>query len=298
MAMAKPTEIQAKPQGVVTQYYELRFAPPVHNIIMKSIVDLSESLKQQPGFLGLSFKQMVGLSTMVNNFPSAYKGVLRSAYAEAVEDHSLPYFYSLFLRFASYSDAQKINLDTWFQKSIMPQLYLFTSKGKKTDIPVSYYADVFQTIAAGNREAVYTTPTEIKHFLRNQKDIPEQSLITVNNHLAILDKDMESFEQKVLPLLKVAQNTFEPRSDPKNIGQPGDKSNQTYHRAMSTEILRNAFPAGEQRNYMMHGVWESVWDHENSHLDPRFRKAAMPVAAYAVSGPVEPFYQTHLLMNN
>jgi hypothetical protein len=44
----------------------------------------------------------------------------------------------------------------------------------------------------------------------------------------------------------------------------------------------------------MHGVWESYWDHENSHLDQRFKKAAAPVGSYVVKGPVEPFYKTIL----
>ncbi|MGC9351889.1 MAG: twin-arginine translocation signal domain-containing protein, partial [Sulfurovum sp.] len=41
-----------------------------------------------------------------------------------------------------------------------------------------------------------------------------------------------------------------------------------------------------------HGVWENMYDHENSHLDQRFMASAGPVGAYVVSGPVEPFYDT------
>jgi hypothetical protein len=63
---------------------------------------------------------------------------------------------------------------------------------------------------------------------------------------------------------------------------------------MSTEILRKATPDGDLRAYIMHGVWESVWDHENSHLDPRFQQAADPVGAMVAIGPVEPFYRTRV----
>ncbi len=45
----------------------------------------------------------------------------------------------------------------------------------------------------------------------------------------------------------------------------------------------------------MHGVWESVWDHENSHLDARMQEAFGPVGAGVEVGPVEPFYLTRLL---
>ena len=59
--------------------------------------------------------------------------------------------------------------------------------------------------------------------------------------------------------------------------------------------MRNAFPDGSLRAYLMHGVWESVWDHENSHLDRRFKQGSAPVGMGVVVGPVEPFYQTRVL---
>jgi hypothetical protein len=54
---------------------------------------------------------MTGDSTMVKNYPEAYKGVLATADADAVAAHSLPYFYSLFVcalfvRFADYASLQ------------------------------------------------------------------------------------------------------------------------------------------------------------------------------------------------
>ncbi len=92
-------------------------------------------------------------------------------------------------------------------------------------------------------------------------------------------------------LLKVAQNTYQPENYQHN-GLDGTKDNRYYKRAVSTEILRNAFSNGNERNYIMHGTWNSVWDHENSHLDKRFQMAAAPVGSFVINGPVEPFYET------
>ncbi|MDZ7803130.1 hypothetical protein [Thiohalophilus sp.] len=85
--------------------------------------------------------------------------------------------------------------------------------------------------------------------------------------------------------------------EPEGIGQPGSRDNHDYRKALSTEILANTEPCGGLRNYLMHGVWDSVWDHENSHLDERFQQAFMLLAPYVVKGPVEPFYRTMLLGN-
>jgi len=62
--------------------------------------------------------------------------------------------------------------------------------------------------------------------------------------------------------------------------------------------MQNAYANGSTRDYLFHGVWKSVADHENSHVDPRFMKAAGPVGAYVVAGPWEPFYQTMIVHNN
>ncbi|MGC8532860.1 MAG: hypothetical protein ACP5M1_12555, partial [Acidiphilium sp.] len=91
-----------------------------------------------------------------------------------------------------------------------------------------------------------------------------------------------------------AQQTYQPVTASNHLGYAGARDNRYYRKAVSTEILRNAFPDGTLRAYLMHGVWDSVWDHENSHLDPRFLQAAGPVGAAVVIGPVEPFYQTRL----
>ncbi|SCC93359.1 Permease (modular protein) [Thiomonas sp. X19] len=49
--------------------------------------------------------------------------------------------------------------------------------------------------------------------------------------------------------------------------------------AKSAEILRKLQPDSDLRayTYIMHGIWESVWDHENSHIDPHFKTSAAPV---------------------
>lgn len=111
----------------------------------------------------------------------------------------------------------------------------------------------------------------------------------------VADAGHLEWEKLVLPLRKVAQETYQPHDDPNGIGQPGSKDNRLYRKPLSTEILRNAFSDGDLRAYLMHGVWESAWDHENSHLHPRFQAAAGPVGAGVEIGPVEPFYLTRLL---
>jgi len=42
-----------------------------------------------------------------------------------------------------------------------------------------------------------------------------------------------------------------------------------YRKAVTTEILQNLAVEGDTRSYLMHGVWESVWDHENSAIAAR-----------------------------
>jgi hypothetical protein len=81
------------------------------------------------------------------------------------------------------------------------------------------------------------------------------------------------------------------------VGLPGASDNRHYRKALSTEILRNVHADGDLRAYLLHGVWESVWDHENSHLDPRFQAAVAPVGAAVMVGPVEPFYVTRRLVS-
>jgi hypothetical protein len=299
-AVAQTTEpaATAAPEGPVTLYFEFRVADPEHVAAMAALKDRASVWRQAAGFLSLMLKQMSGDSTMVKNYPEDYKGVLAEAYLDGVKNHSQPYFYSLFIRFADYAQLQASQINEDFDRVVLPFLHAVkkTSTGfAKSPQPMSVYRGVFQTIVAGNRAGIYTMTAETTDFLRRPVEDPENSTVTVENHVMVADVGHLEWEKLVLPLLKVAQETHQPKDDPGGIGQPGSKSNRLYRKALSTEILRNAFPDGGLRAYLMHGVWESVWDHENSHLDARFQAAAGPVGAGVEIGPVEPFYLTRLL---
>jgi hypothetical protein len=283
------------PTGAMTFYAEIRVAEPENAALLASIQSQLQTLQSADGFLSMSLKQMTGDSTMVKNYPEAYKGMLATAYVDAVAAHSLPYFYSLFVRFADYGALQSAQVDRWFDAVVAPHLYAYamTPDGpRKTSIALAAYRGLFQTVVAGDRTAIYRQPDEIQAFLRRPVDLPEREYITVENHVMIPDAVLAPFETQTADLLVIAQDTCQPMNDP--IGQPGAADNRYYRKAVSTEILRNAFPDGDLRAYLMHGVWQSVWDHENSHLDSRFQQAAAPVGAMVVGGPVEPFYQTRI----
>ncbi len=283
--------------GAVTYYAEFRVAQPFKSGFDAAMQRFGQTL-QQRGALAVTLKQMVGDSTMVKNYPESYKGMLRSAYAEAAQARTLPLFYSLFVRFASAKDLGAAQPDAAFDAELLPHLHaamMQDGKPVKSPAPMAVYRGVFQTVAAGDRHGIYTSEADILRFLSNPADAqPGNTLITVENHVFISDRVLQPFEQKVVPLLKVAQETFQPTTAADGIGQPGAAGNRFYRKAVSTEILRKATPDGQQRAYIMHGIWESVWDHENSHLDPRFKAAAGPVGAMVDIGPVEPFYTTQM----
>jgi len=290
---------RAAPEGPTTLYFEFRVTAPEHDAAIAAVKERAAEWRKAPGFLSLMLKQMSGDSTMVKNYPEAYKGVLAEAYLDGVRDHSQPYFYSLFVRFAEDTQLQTAQIKEDFDREILPCLHIVkqTPSGfAKSPQPMSIYRGEFQTVAAGNRAGIYTSPAEIADFLRHPVEAPESNFVTVGNHVMVADKGHEAWETSVSALLKIAQETYQPSNEPNGIGMAGSKDNRWYRKAVSTEVLRNAFPNGELRAYLMHGVWESVWDHENSHLDPRFQEAAGPVGAGVVIGPVEPFYLTRLLV--
>ena len=232
---------------------------------------------------------------MVKNYPESYKGVLATAYLDGLKAHRQPYFYALFVRFADYVALRAAGADTAFGAEIGPHLHAVSASPQgpvKSKLPMAWYQGVFETIAVGNRSAIQHDGGGITAFLRAPADGPE--LVTVANHVFIRDSDRPQFDRDVAALLRVAQQTYQPTDAANGIGLPGARDNRLYRKAVSTEILRNAFPDGDLRAYLMHGVWDSVWDHENSHLDPRFQQAAGPVGAAVVIGPVEPFYRTSL----
>ncbi|MBS0017573.1 MAG: hypothetical protein KFF72_14690 [Arthrospira sp. SH-MAG29] len=295
-AIASPRQI---PTGALTFYAEIRVAEPENVPLLEAIKSHSQALQNAPGFLSLSLKQMTGDSTMVKNYPESYKGLLATAYADAVAAHSLPYFYSLFVRFADYDRLQEARVDRWFDQVVAPHLhaYRMTPQGpEKTPMVLESYRGIYKTVVAGDRTGIYRQPEEILAFLRHPVDLPDRDYVTVENHVMILDAVLEPFEAKTAELLLIAQQTYQPTTASDGIGFPGAADNRDYRKALSTEILRNAFPDGDLRAYLMHGVWESVWDHENSHLDPRFKQTAAPVGAMVVNGPVEPFYATRIVL--
>lgn len=298
-AQSRANHMTRAPGGPVTLYFEFRTAAPENEAMLAALRSRAAVWRKAPGFLSLTLKQMSGDSTMVKNYPEAYKGLLAEAYLDGVKEHTQPYFYSLFVRFAGHQQLQASRTNEDFNRAVLPFLHAVkpTSTGlEKSPEPMSVYRGVFQTIAAGNRVGIYTKPADMMDFLRHPIEAPGSDTVTVENHVMIADAGRREWEKLVLPLLEVAQQTYQPEDDRSGIGLPGTKGNRLYRRALSTEILRNAFADGALRAYLMHGVWESVWDHENSHLDARFQAAAGPVGAGVEIGPVEPFYLTRLLI--
>ncbi|ADN08542.1 twin-arginine translocation signal domain-containing protein [Sulfurimonas autotrophica] len=292
-SMLKPAKGETIPKGAVTLYIEFRIMPNFKDDLLDKVNQYNKVLAKTKGFLSLSLKNMVGDSTMVHNYDTKLKGVLSSAYFDASKEGSMPLFYSLFIRFENYHDLMASKTTEWFSKVI----------SKYGPLSKNYSEGVYKTVSAGDREHIYTSQSDIEKFLKNQQDKPTNRYITVNNHVGIFTKDVNAFNKKSTSLLKVAQNTFRPAKGdydynpkfPKGI--PGSYQNLHYRRAISTEILQSAFSDGDKTHYLFHGTWESVYDHENSHTDPRFRADVMKIFPYIVEGPVEPFYETIILNN-
>ncbi len=306
-------QTQAKPTGAVSLYYEFKIAGPEIRNLMSNVSNQATALDSKTGFLSLSLKQMIGDSTMVNNFDPSLKGVLRSAYVDAAQAGRRPFIYTLLIRFNSYDNLIASSAKDWFINTIQPQLFAYTKDASgnpvKTQLPLDYYQGIYQTVAAGDANGVYTTQTDILTFLKNQKDIANAQYqtiptdgttsgasISVENHVSIDDTNTATVNDKATALLTVAQQTYQPSSNATD-GDSGTLSDSNYQKAVTTEIMQNAYASGDTRDYLFHGVWKSVADHENSHVDPRFMKAAGPVGAYVVAGPWEPFYQTMIVHN-
>lgn len=296
--------------GVVTLYYEFRIAGPENNNMLAAVDTLSASLATKDGFLSLSLKNTVGDSTMVKNYPKELKGVLGTAYTDGFKAGRMPLFYALFIRFENYTKLKAAGVEGWFDSKVAPLLYLYQVQAGtpvKTTMAFDYYEGYFKTVAAGNRTAIYSTETDIIAFLKAQEDTPDKGYITVENHVAIHASKTAEFNEKVKALLTTAQTTYRPDIndtdfdgglDPQLIGQAGSATNTYYRRAVTTEILQNLqVEKNAARSYLMHGVWQSVMDHENSHLDVRFVQSSTPTGTYVIAGPVEPFYETRRLLN-
>lgn len=293
-----PPRTHPEPEGPVTLYYEFRVPNPERAKVLDTIDALIALMQGKTGYLSLSLKQMTGESTMVKNYPEHLKGVLAQGY---IDNPKVPEFYSLLLRFADLDALESSDVQSWFEENIAPSLFAYSGTTKpptKTGIALDVFKGVFITVAAGDRSAIYTTPDEIRQFLAHQSDEVGNASVTVENHVMINDRQVAPFNETVKALLTIAQDTCRPDVNDADYdaayphGREGSKDNYHYRKAVTTEILQNAYPDGDLRAYLMHGVWESVYDHENSHIDPRFQQASGPVGAYVVSGPVEPFYRT------
>jgi len=310
----KAETTQSKPTGAVTLYYEFKIAGPEIQNMMTNVSNQATALDAKTGFLSLSLKQMIGDSTMVNNFLPDLKGVLKSAYVDAAQAGRRPFIYTLLVRFDSYDNLVASGAKDWFINTIQPQLFAYTkdSSGNpvKTQLALDYYQGIYQTVAAGDANGVYTTQADILTFLKTQKDVANSQYqtipadgttsgasISVENHVTIEDANTDTVNKMATALLTVAQQTYQPSSNA-NDGDAGTLSDSNYQKAVTTEIMQNAYTSGTTRDYLFHGVWKSVADHENSHVDPRFMKAANPVGAYVVAGPWEPLYQTMVVHNN
>jgi len=303
---------QPKPSGAVSLYYEFKIAGPEIKALMQNVGAQAQKLDNKQGFLGLSLKQVIGNSTMVNNMLPDLKGVLKSALIDAAKAGRRPFVYALLIRFDNYDNLIASKAKEWFIDTIEPQLFGYKPGNPpvKTKLALDYYQGIYQTVAAGDANGVYKEQGEILTFLKNQKDIAKPAYqpipsdgthsgasITVMNHVTIDDKNTASINSKATALLSVAQQTYQPSTNLTD-GEAGKLSNSNYQKALTTEIMQNAYESGGTRNYLFHGVWNSIADHENSHLDPRFMQAAKPVGAFVISGPVEPFHQTVILHNN
>ena len=247
---------EANITGVVTLYTEFRVAGPAHTAAMAALQEIASELKSKSGFLSLALKQMSGESTMTKNYPVQYKGVLAEAYLHGVEARTQPFFYALFVRFADYVSLRSAKAEALFTQSVLPHLHAIAPGPNgpvKSPQPMAIYQGVFQTVAAGNRKGVYNNEVEIKEFLRHPVEIPANNTVTVANHVMVADATHLGWEVQVATLLKVAQETFQPLTEPEGLGLPGAPDNRNYRKALSTEILRNAFADGS-----MAPTWASI----------------------------------------
>lgn len=179
---ANTAATQAKPEGAVTLYYEIRVAGPENAAVLDHVESLKSTMMGKTGFLSLSLKQMTGESTMVKNYPDILKGTLDRGFAQDATapgtpglptSTKVPYFYALLIRFDSYDNMVASGAQTWFTTNIVPSLFAYnaaTTPPTKTPIALDYYEGVYVTVAAGDRDGIYETQTDIVNFLKNQTD--------------------------------------------------------------------------------------------------------------------------------
>lgn len=309
----------SKPSGPVTYYIEVRVPGPEKQTVWDKVSALKETLQTTQGYLSLSFKQTIGESTMGRGYPSdatpTLKGVLAEGYASlngvpaGAPSPKVPYFYVMFVRFANYDDLVASGIEQWFEENIVPSLFAYKVENGapvKTPIALDYHEGIYTTVGAADRENGYMSQEEIATFLASkQSDEVGNTYVSVNNHFFIKDENQEAFGSLLRENLNGnTRSIFRPIEGDEGYddtnedyvlnGQPAKVDNTFFRKALTREILENAFPDNGIRSYLMHGVWETIMDHENSHIDPRFAAGAGKVGSYFTAMPVEPFYITHI----
>lgn len=289
----KIPENEIEPTGAVTLYCEFNIAMQNKIKMTEEISTFFKNLGEKSGFLTATLKNTIGDSTMVYNYPSVYKGTLQNAKIEAAQEGSLPLFYAIFIRFNNYDALINSDVTNVLEAIVNPLVVL------KNHV----HTGLYKTIGAGNRVKIYTSDEDVKEYLLNHKDEPLLDFVTVNNHVSIHAQDKEVFNANTLKMLNIAQDTFRPAPSDVDYnemfqnGMPGSFQNSHYRKAVTTEFLQSAFPINGKYLCLFHGTWESVYDHENSHSDNRFRQGIMKMLPFIVEGPMEPFYKTIVHQN-
>ncbi len=274
-----------------TVVYQFRVAARSIEALSRAVAVRARELRSIPEFLGGSIKHMQGLSTMVKNYPAQVKGVLASVYDQAAAGPEGVAHYVLLWRFASGCGA--CEEEAWFERAVVP--LMGGGPGAKAVGP-KYYQGIFQTVAAATRTRSIVSPDDVIQYMKTPADLDFPEAVTVLNHVLVHDERVAQFDRRVSKLLETAQAIFRPDGEGRTEGLPGAVDNDFYCRPFSTEILRAEAGESGLRPYLMYGIWPSVCDHENSHLDLRFRQASAPLASDIVQGPEEPFYRTDLIM--
>nr|WP_139061573.1 hypothetical protein [Sulfobacillus thermosulfidooxidans] len=268
---------------VITLVYELQLNAVCAQEFTTKLYALAQQWVDRSCIREIHVKQLIGLSTMVKNLPLQYKGMLAHAYdnISLTNPTNIPAFFLVLVRFTSPGLPGLLStIDQSIEtlaKEVCPEAR-------------NFFGDLFTTIHAGGG-SLNQDDTLKSLAVKDGKDASPDDHITVLNHVLVEDKNSVVFDQLVGQLLKVAQVTFQPSSSASGDGLAGGPDNVFYRKALSTEILRALTPVNGVRAYLMHGVWRTEWDHENSHADPRFLEAAKKLAPYVIEGPVEPFYR-------
>ena len=263
---AVATTNHPKPVGAVTYYTEIRVPPPEKAAVLAKMDELIALMQGMAGYLSLSFKQTIGESTMGRAYPNPKKAILAEALAKldgTLSSPKVPYFYVMFLRFDSYDNLLAAGVQAWFKANIVPSLFAYnaaTTPPTKTTIALDFHEGVYTTVAAADRINGYMTAEEISTYLASkQSDEVAGQYVSVNNHYMIMDANRKAHYNLLRENLNGnTRSIFRPiqgdegydDSNPDYVanGQPAAPDNVFFRKAMTREILQNAFPEGEKRN--------------------------------------------------